>query len=126
VSTSIPKLLRAVVVGYSGPSYAVELSDGELHYVAWNDSDTIAAEETITPTADQWQEFRTALDSIGIWQWQDDYPSELSICDGTQWSLDIAYEDAALRSGGDNAYPKDEDDDGTIPSGPLRHISSAS
>lgn len=52
----------------------------------------------------------------GIWQWQDNYPSELSICDGTQWSLDIAYEDAALRSGGDNAYPKDEDDDGTIPS----------
>jgi hypothetical protein len=115
MTDSIPNRLIAAIGGHLGPSYSVELSHGKLHYVIWKGGDTLPVEVDIVPTAGQWREFRAALDSIDIWQWRDNYAPELSIRDGTQWNLDVAYEDAALRSGGDNAYPKDESDGGTIP-----------
>jgi len=40
----------------------------------------------VTPTDQQWREFRRALDNVSIWQWRTNYP-EPGFCDGTQWSL---------------------------------------
>jgi hypothetical protein len=116
MTASIPSLLVATIGGDSGSSYSIELSDSKLRYSSRKDDGTLPVRDEIEPTAAQWREFGAALDSIDIWQWQNDYPRELPICDGTQWTLDIAYGDTALHTGGDNAYPRDDDDDGTIPS----------
>lgn len=111
-----PKRLAISIGGFTGPSFSIELSGGRLRYVAYEYAYASPREEVITPTAEQWSVFRTALDSIGVWQWQNDYPSKGAICDGSQRAFAVAYEDVELHTGGDNAYPGDEADDDTLSS----------
>ena len=98
-----PKHLRASIGGYFGPSYSVELTDQTLFCIALSDELPDPA-WLVEPTAEQWHAFRRALDKINVWQWQAHYPNP-GVCDGTGWSLEVAYSDHALDSGGDNNYP---------------------
>jgi len=102
----IPKKFSAVIGGFLGSTYIVELRDGALHYTAKRETSVGYGESstTLTPTLHQWQEFRKSIDELNIWQWRADYPSQ-GIQDGTQWSLEIAYPDHALETHGDNNYP---------------------
>jgi hypothetical protein len=100
-----PKTLRIAVGGYTGPSYSVELCDGKLRYEAREYGYANPRSESIAPTEEQWAQFRSALDSGRVWQWQPDYPNPGAV-DGTQWSIEVAYEDATVLSHGDNSYPK--------------------
>ena len=58
----------------------------------------------VEPTDEQWRAFRRTLDYINVWQWQAHYPNP-GVCDGTNWSFEVAYSDHALDTGGDNNYP---------------------
>jgi hypothetical protein len=58
----------------------------------------------VTPTAAQWREFRQTLDELNVWQWRAEYPSG-GTADGTQWSLELAWDGHALKAHGDNSYP---------------------
>ena len=58
----------------------------------------------VEPTDEQWRAFRQILDKINVWQWQAHYPNP-GVCDGTNWSFEVAYSDHALDTGGDNNYP---------------------
>jgi hypothetical protein len=96
--SSIPKHFTAYIGGFFGPSYRIELNDGVVTY--YRNKERL----TITPTPVQWYDFRQALDQLKVWRWRTNYPSQ-GTADGTQWSLEIAYGDHALKSSGSNNYP---------------------
>lgn len=93
----------ARVGGFLGSSYTVELRDGALVYTSREGGGELIT-TTPRPTAAQWREFRRTLDDLKVWQWRADY-SNHGVADGTQWSLDIAYADHSLTTGGSNNYP---------------------
>src|SRR5215471_10803465 len=102
-TNAAPESFKTFVGGFTGPSYSVELRDGKLYYsVVDGPSHTRAAK--ITPSTQQWGEFRRALEDIGVWQWRTNYPNP-RVSDGTQWSLEIRWGGRALRARGSNSFP---------------------
>ena len=99
-----PKHLRAYIGGYFGPSYAIELTGDTLFYTARTNELIQRELPMVEPTDEQWRAFRRTLDYINVWQWQAHYPNP-GVCDGTNWSFEVAYSDHALDTGGDNNYP---------------------
>ena len=102
----MPEKFSAVIGGFLGSTYAVELRDGALHYTekrATNGRYGVTSSAAVTPTPQQWQEFRQTIDQLSIWQWRADYPSR--VADGTQWSLEIACAGHVLKTQGNNNYP---------------------
>jgi len=105
--TDVPKEFSAIIGGFLGSTYAVELRDGALHYTEKKNRNGhygITSSATLTPTSEDWQKFRKTIDHLNIWQWRADYPSR-GTQDGTQWSLKIAYSDRAVKTHGNNNYP---------------------
>jgi len=104
-SATVPRKLKARIGGMMGSTYHVDLADGVLTYSASRgrkDGDPVR----ITPTADQWREFRSSLDALNAWHWDADYMNRTAK-DGTQWSLEIEYADHSLKASGSNSYPDD-------------------
>jgi hypothetical protein len=102
--SAVPTHFVARIGGFLGSTYSVELKDGTLTYTVSGRGQSNVRHMTITPTEAAWREFRQALDELKVWQWQNDYPRG-GVVDGTQWLLEIAYSDRALKSRGDNNYP---------------------
>lgn len=100
----IPKHFSASIGGFLGSSYQLELHGDTLTYTASGRGHRDPQRATVTPTPAQWREFREALDTLKVWQWRADYPTNGTV-DGTQWALDIAYSDHALKTHGSNSYP---------------------
>ena len=96
----------------------MELTPDGLCYQAEHDMDDIPAVEYIQPTERQWQNFRATLDRLEVWDWQRRYEPEDVICDGTSWSVEIVYDDRALRTAGSNDFPEDP---GATPETPNPH-----
>jgi hypothetical protein len=103
-TADMPKEFSAIIGGFLGSTYVVELRDGALHYTEKKGRDAVTSSATVIPTSAQWQEFRKTIDELNIWQWHAQYPNRGTM-DGTQWSLKIAYADRALKTHGDNNYP---------------------
>jgi hypothetical protein len=106
---AFPERLYMSIGGYFGPSYQVTLENDRLIYRYWPPRESCFREpepqsEKIQPSAKQWQAFRRALDRLDVWRWQADYPNS-AVCDGTAWSVEIAYSDRSLVSSGDNCFP---------------------
>jgi hypothetical protein len=99
-----PKHFSAYIGGFMGASYRLDLKDGILTYSTFGRGNSNPKHTTVTPTTEQWSEFRQALDGLKVWQWRADYPSTGTL-DGTQWLLDVAYADHAIKTGGSNSYP---------------------
>jgi hypothetical protein len=99
-----PVRFSASIDSFGGHSYTVELRDGKLVY-----SDKTAQSTTgpiaISPSAEQWHQFRRALDAINVWAWHKSYEPGEMISDGTTWSLWLAYPDRSVFSDGGNCYP---------------------
>lgn len=102
--SSVPKRFSAYIGGFTGASYSLELRDEALAYTVSESGAQNSSLKLITPTPAQWREFRQILDDINVWQWHSGYRSD-GVVDGTQWSLDIAYADHAVKTHGDNNYP---------------------
>jgi hypothetical protein len=104
-----PKKFSAVIGGFFGPTYVVELRDGSLHYTEHKKhtgpGPKPTASATLTPTPEQWRAFRESIDQLNVWRWHRDY-SDNAIADGTQWRLNIEYADHMLKTQGSNEYPK--------------------
>lgn len=101
----IPKKLRASIGGFPGPSFSVELQGRVLIYTESRGSKGTRRVE-VTPSAQQWREFRHELDALNVWRWRENYPNA-SAMDGTQWSLEVEYAEQAIRAHGSNNYPND-------------------
>ncbi|MEP6821037.1 MAG: hypothetical protein ABI946_01670 [Chthoniobacterales bacterium] len=87
-----------------GASYQVQLQSGALVYTVSGRGRSNEKSSTINPTPAQWREFRQALDGLRVWHWRESYPTN-GVTDGTQWSLDIAFEDRSIKTQGSNNYP---------------------
>ena len=99
-----PKHLRACIGGHFGPSYAIELTDDTLFYTARSNELIQPELPMVEPTDEKSRAFHRTLDNINVWQWQARSPNP-GVCDGTNWSFEVAYSDHALDTGGDNNYP---------------------
>jgi len=99
-----PSRLSASIDNFGGHTYAVDLRDGKLVY-SDTTSKSVAQPITITPSPDQWREFRRALDAIGVWTWHERYMPNEVVFNGTSWSLSLRYPDRSLVTGGGNCYP---------------------
>jgi hypothetical protein len=100
----VPKHFSASIGGFMGGTYRVEYRDGTLTYTTFDPGHRNPRPVAVHPGEAQWREFRQTLDALKVWQWRAQYQSE-GVADGTQWSLDIAYTDRALKSEGSNNYP---------------------
>ena len=58
----------------------------------------------ITPDSQAWARFWPAVAAAGVWQWEADYLNQ-AVLDGTQWSLELAFQGRYLSCEGSNAYP---------------------
>jgi hypothetical protein len=60
---------------------------------------------TISPTTEQWREFRRSIDELGVWRWRPNY-SDTAVMDGTQWQLELVYSGNSIKTAGSNKYPE--------------------
>ena len=60
--------------------------------------------EAVEPSEAAWAEFWRTLSALSAWRWREQYV-EMSVRDGTMWTLDIKINDQELHSSGQNAYP---------------------
>ena len=100
---SAPIRLKIETGGWGMRESTLKLSNGKLLYETTDATFIRTHSETITPSNQQWIDFRAALDDIGIWKWQYEYNSY--ICDGSCWEVKISYADKKLVSVGFNNYP---------------------
>jgi hypothetical protein len=112
-SKALPKRLCISIGGYFGPCYEVAFKKGRLTYTYLTSRDLSSQElelgpqpqrEEMQPSAKQWETFRRSLDRLNVWCWQENY-LDPGVCDGTNWSVEIAYPDKATISHGSNCYP---------------------
>jgi hypothetical protein len=107
---ALPERLSISIGGYFGPCYSVTLEKGRLTYRYLRSAaeppspEDLPPNEEIMPSAKQWQTFRRALDRLNVWCSQERY-LDPGVCDGTNWSVEIAYTDKAIVSGGSNCFP---------------------
>jgi hypothetical protein len=109
---ALPNRLCIGIGGHFGLCCEVTLKKGRLTYTYLSSRDSCSEElgpllglgpqphrEEIQPSAKQWQNFRRTLDRLNVWCWQEEYPNPPGVCDGTNWSVEIAYTDKAIVSG---------------------------
>jgi hypothetical protein len=108
--SAIPQRFHTRIGGFLGFTYELQLRDGSLDYRKSGGGQN-SEHSSVRPTVEQWTEFRRELDAIEIWRWRAQY-SNPRVVDGTQWSLDVAYHDRAIKSQGSNEYPGSTPGDG--------------
>jgi hypothetical protein len=111
---AIPQRFHARVGGFNGFTYEVQLQDGRLEYKRSGGRQK-SRYARVRPTTEQWTEFRRELDAIDIWRWRAQYLNP-GVTDGTQWSLDLAFQDRAIKTQGSNDYPGTTPDSSGVPS----------
>jgi hypothetical protein len=108
-SSSKPSTLSIAIGGYTGNSYAVELSADGLIYRSLRYGYEANETLTIVPDRVAWERFRRALDDLGVWDWAPEY-SRPGIFDGTNWHVEIVWGERSIHSHGMNGYPGGSDD----------------
>ena len=102
---SCPEGFEVSIGGYMGFSYSVSKSEkGLLRYTSFSQGYTPYETVTVTPSDEDWEIFRKALDDLDVWNWQPEYPNP-DVCDGTQWGIEIHWGEKKIASRGDNNYP---------------------
>jgi len=92
--------------GLMGSGQGVVLQEGVLVYTQYGRNGSKDVKK-ITPSPEQWRQFRQALDEINIWRWQAKYPNPGGVADGLRWQIELTYPDHTLHVEGDNNYPDD-------------------
>lgn len=63
------------------------------------------------PSPHAWARFWKAVDTAGVWKWQNHYSSPMSAAqDGEAWKLELSHTGRSLKSQGYNAWPVQFDD----------------
>lgn len=99
----VPSAFQAHFIDVGG-CRRVELSGGVLVYrerAAGVEHEPVR----VTPTEEQWREFRAALDAALVWEWRALYRDPVVAC-GTSWGLHLEYSDWSLATEGHNGYPE--------------------
>jgi hypothetical protein len=103
--SAIPTKFSMALNGFMGSATGVVLQDGMLVYTQYAMNGTKQRKE-IKPSAEQWRQFRQALDALNVWRWQARYPNP-GVADGLRWEIHLTYPDHTLHVEGDNNYPDD-------------------
>jgi hypothetical protein len=111
---AVPQRFHSRIGGFLGFTYELELRDGSLDYRKSGRGQK-SEHVRVRPTMDQWTEFRRELDALDVWRWRAQYVNP-GVVDGTQWSLDVAYHDRAIKTQGSNEYPGTTPDSSGVPS----------
>lgn len=100
----------AFSIGSSGEGcYEIQFMEGKLRIRYAKQAYVWRATSTIAPLPEAWGRFWSALDSLEIWNWRQQYDNDNhAVLEGTQWSLQLAHQGRSLRCGGSNAYPGSE------------------
>ena len=104
----LPQRFDVFIGGYMGTSYHVEMQDKCLIYQMFDIGYELKENQKIIPTTQQWAKFWNRINNLKIWDWETNYPNP-GICDGTQWKINILYNEKQLETSGDNNYPNSPD-----------------
>ncbi|MEL0082866.1 MAG: hypothetical protein VW985_07490 [Gammaproteobacteria bacterium] len=109
----LPTQLHIFIGGHRGTSYSQMLTGEQLAYQRFEFGCSDPQTELLTVDNEAWQTFRERLDSLGVDQWELNYPNRSGKRDGAHWSLEISYADGVRSSSGDNNYPGIEAENGS-------------
>ena len=98
-----PLRLKIEVGGWHCVTKTLSLTKGKLIYEVMDFRKGQHA-EIVTPSDEQWKDFRSALDRIVVWNWLKDYSTPVVI-DGSYWEIKIIYADKKIISSGFGNYP---------------------
>ncbi len=99
------KRIKASVGGYSGPNYEVEI-DFVNGIATWKEGMYQELEHTKDLDAASSTKYIKELSNCRVLNWGQQY-IEPCVLDGTQWSVEIDFDDACVCKYGSNAYPKE-------------------
>jgi hypothetical protein len=99
-----PVIFKTWIGGFVGPSYEVELIDGELTYRVFERGYDVHNTETFSPNDSDWRRFRETVDRIDLWSWAPVYNGE-SLPDATTWFIHLKMAAGEVTSTGINLYP---------------------
>jgi hypothetical protein len=99
--TSARIRLLASIGGFPHGHEEVRWRRGRLWY---RPSEYVENHVSVVPTVQDWEAFWSAIDRIGVWQWQPRY-DDPDILDGTQWTLELMNGPRRVKSFGSNSYP---------------------
>jgi hypothetical protein len=102
----VPSKFSMALNGFMRAAQGVLLQEGVLIYTQYSRNGA-KDQKKITPSPEQWRQFRQALDEINVWRWQAKYPNPGGVADGLQWRIEVTYPDHTLHVEGDNNYPDD-------------------
>ncbi|MFW5642554.1 MAG: hypothetical protein ACOCYQ_00875 [Alkalispirochaeta sp.] len=101
---SVPVFFKAWIGGFVGPSYELELVDGELHYRVFERGYEMHKNEVLTPNDNDWRRFLSQVDAVSLWQWEPVYQGQPAP-DGTTWFVHLEDGTRTIESKGLNLYP---------------------
>ena len=104
-STTHPHQLQVFIGGFMGPSYGIRWENGACFYDRFGDGYVLAETVQLHPADQDWAEFWTRVERLGVWSWKQKYVQR-DVCDGTNWSLELKRGSAFLSAAGSNAYPE--------------------
>ncbi|NHN34854.1 hypothetical protein [Paenibacillus agricola] len=100
------KRIVASVGGYFGTSYTVEV-EFDRGKITWEArGDDFEPGLILQLDIESMNTFREALSKSRILSWKNEYIDPNTL-DGTQWSLDIEFDDICIEKSGSNDYPKE-------------------
>ena len=110
MENSHPRIFKAAVEGFHGPSYSLELIGDKLEY-RFNADGFAGADgsrvEELKIKDEDWLRFRHRLQESGCGRWKGEYVDR-NTADGTLWRLEIVYPDSAVRAYGSNRVPSEK------------------
>jgi hypothetical protein len=101
---AVPTKFSMALNGFMGSADGVVLQNGVPIYTQYARNGT-KQQKDITPSPEQWRQFRQALDTINVWRWQPRYLNPGGVADGLRWEIQLTFPDRALHVEGDNNYP---------------------
>lgn len=99
----LPNWVEVAVERAAGPSYRVTLQGRALDYATWRD-DGAPVTLRVHPTPQDWRDFLTALEAVGLWQWAPEYTNPAPAA-GIRWYIELAAPGRQINTAGTDAYP---------------------
>ena len=104
MSTKKLKVFETWIGGYLGPSYRVELREGEILYEVYERGYELHSSEILRPDEAAWGRFVGSLRKLSVWDWDERYLG-IDGPDGTTWYVVVGDTRRKVVSRGLNAYP---------------------
>jgi len=98
--------LEFFIGGYAGTSYKVSIKGNAASFIRYYGAPEQDGWSEVQLNKERISAFMVALNEVGVLKWKKQY-DDPGMLDGTQWELEIKYnEGAAFKAYGSNAYPE--------------------